>query len=81
MLSTRRLPRLAATVVSAALLATVALTGPASATALPTVPPRAVDLSDVRGYPGRAPSRSGRTTRPTRPSRSASSRTTRSRRS
>ncbi|WP_406078707.1 M14 family zinc carboxypeptidase [Micromonospora sp. NBC_00858] len=51
MLSTRRLPRLTATVVSAALLATVALTGPASATALPTVPPRAVDLSDVRGYP------------------------------
>ncbi|WP_433311393.1 M14 family zinc carboxypeptidase [Micromonospora sp. CA-269861] len=51
MLSARRLRRLAATAVSTTLLATVVLTGPASATSLPTVPPTPVDLSDVRGYP------------------------------
>ncbi|WP_410811169.1 M14 family zinc carboxypeptidase [Micromonospora sp. 067-2] len=51
MLSTRRSPRLAATAVSTVLLAAVALSGPAYASALPTVPSRPVDLSDVRGYP------------------------------
>ncbi|MFF0470673.1 M14 family zinc carboxypeptidase [Micromonospora zamorensis] len=51
MLSARPLARLTATAVSAALLATMALTGPVSASALPTVPSVPVDLSDVRGFP------------------------------
>ncbi|MEU8297098.1 M14 family zinc carboxypeptidase [Micromonospora sp. NPDC048909] len=49
----RLLPRLAATTVTAAVLGTAAFTAPAVASALPAVPPRAPDLSDIRGLPQR----------------------------
>ncbi|MGS2616001.1 M14 family zinc carboxypeptidase [Micromonospora sp. LZ34] len=51
MLVRRHLSRLTATVLTASVLATAALTAPAVASALPAVPPRATDLADVRGYP------------------------------
>ncbi|GAA3723423.1 M14 family zinc carboxypeptidase [Plantactinospora mayteni] len=43
--------RLAAAAVAVSLLGTLAWTGPVSASALPAVPARPVDLHDIKGYP------------------------------
>lgn len=50
----RLLPRLTATAVTVSLLGTAAWAAPATASALPAVPPRASDVADVRGYPQRS---------------------------
>ncbi|MFB6396136.1 M14 family zinc carboxypeptidase [Polymorphospora lycopeni] len=50
-MSTRHLTRLAAVAVGASLLGTAVWTGPANATALPSVPPQPVQLAHVEAYP------------------------------
>ncbi|KXK59157.1 peptidase [Micromonospora rosaria] len=50
-MSTTRLHRLTGATMGAALVATLALTPPAAASALPEVPARPIKISDVHGYP------------------------------